>query len=60
MRYEVKIDTVLSSWFDIEADNEEEAKEKAYAEYDSTDFNLLDNHEFDSANVTYVHQIKEG
>lgn len=60
MRYEVKINTVLSSWFDVEADNEEEAKEKAYAEYDSTDFNLLDNNEFDSANVTYVRQIKEG
>lgn len=60
MRYEVKINTVLSSWFDVEACNEEEAKEKAYAEYDSTDFNLLDNNEFDSANVTYVHQIKEG
>lgn len=51
---------MLSSWFDIEADNEEEAKEKAYAEYDSTDFNLLDNNEFDSANVSYVRQIKEG
>lgn len=60
MRYEVKIDTVLSSWFDIEADNVEEAKEKAYAEYNSTDFNLLDNNEFDSANVSYVRQIKEG
>ena len=60
MRYEVKINTVLNSWFDVEADNEEEAKEKAYAEYNSTDFNLLDNNEFDSANVTYVRQIKEG